>query len=518
MIRVLWFFIGLVLIASAAAWLADRPGDIVVDWQGWRIETSVAAGAVAFAVLLAAGAIGYHAWLQLWHSPQAIGRWRRDGRRRKGETALFSGMTALAAGEGDEARKLGRRALALLDESPLALMLSAQAAQQAGDTLEAARLYNRMLGEPETEFLGVRGLLVQALQAGDTQAALRHARRAQALRPGSPWVQNLLFDLQSAAGLWHEAQATLEDASRHKVVDKATGRRRKALTLYAQARDADTAGGTDKAAALARDAHALAPDFVPAALLSARHYQANDETGKAARVIEACWRKSPHPDLAALYLALNPRDEAPRRVRRIARLDRLNAGHREGHVALAGVLANARRWHEAHTHLNKALAAREERRLFRLMAKVEEGEHGAAAAGSWLQKMAAAPADDAWVCGGCGAVASAWTPHCDACGRFDSLAWGPPPRPHTGAPAGALPAAASEPMTETEGGGDGGAGSPAALARLSEAVPEDDAPSPALPAVRPESQREVQSVAQDTGSSLAPAAGSEIVDASPPKA
>ena len=480
MIRVLWWFVGLALVASAAAWLADRPGDIVVDWQGWRIETSVAAGAVAFAVLLAAGALAYRGWIWLRRGPRTIGRARRDSRRRRGEIALFGGMTALAAGEGDEALKLGRRAQALLGDSPLPLMLSAQAAQQAGNTLEAARLYKRMLDTPDTEFLGVRGLLVQALRSGDTQAALRHARRAQALRPASPWVQNLLFDLQSAAGLWHEAQATLEDASRRKVFDKSTGRRRKALTLFAQARDADAAGEAEKAAVLARDAHALSPDFVPAALLAARHYQADGETGKAARVIEASWRTSPHPELAALYLALHPGDDPARRVRRIARLDRLNAGHREGHVALAGVLIAARRWHEAHGHLDKALAGREERRLCRLMAQVEEGEHGPASAGAWLQRMSSAPPDDTWVCRGCGTPVPVWSPHCAQCGRFDSLAWGAPPEPR--------PAAA-----------EGNGGSPAALARLSGTLPDATAdPALRLPALQEE--------------------GGDIVDASPPKA
>lgn len=475
MIRVLWLFVGLALIASALAWLADRPGNIVVDWQGWRIETSVAAGAVAFAVMLAVGALAYRGWLWLRRSPRALGRARQDSRHRRGEIALYGGMTALAAGEGGEALRLGRRAEAFLGDSPLALMLSAQAAQQAGNAMEAARLYKRMLDQPETEFLGARGLLMQALRAGDSQAALRHARRAQGLRPASPWVQNLLFDLQSAAGLWHEAQATLEDASRRKVLDKATGRRRKALTLYAQAQDAEAAGETETATVLARDAHALAPDFVPGAVLAARHYQADGQTAKAARVIEACWRKAPQPELAALYLALNRSDDPARQVRRIQRLDRLNAGHREGHVALAGVLAAARRWHDAHAHLDTALAERGERRLYRLMATVEEGEHGPAVAGSWLEKMAAAPPDDAWTCRGCGTVAPAWSPHCGHCGRFDSLVWGPPPEL----------AAGSAVVAVDKEAGDGGTS--AVLARLSQSLPDDSDPAVTLPALQGDS-------------------------------
>ncbi len=487
MTRALRWFVGLALVASISAWLADRPGNIVVDWQGWRVETSVAAGAIAFAALLAAGALAYRGWLWLRRGPRAIGRARRDRRRRRGEAVLSGGMTALAAGESDEALKLGRRAASLLDESPLPLMLSAQAAQQAGDTSEAARLYRRMLDAPDTEFLGARGLLMQALRSGDTRTALRHARRAHALRPASPWVQNLLFDLQSAAGLWREALVTLDDASRRKVFDKPTGRRRKALTLFAQARDVDAAGDTETAAALARDAHALSPEFVPAAMLAARHYQADGETGKAVRVIETSWRKSPHPELAALYLALHPEDDPARRVRRMARLDRLHAGHREGRVALAGALITARRWREARGHLDKALAEREERRLFRLMARVEEGEHGSAATGMWLQRASSAPPDDTWVCQGCGGPAADWFLHCERCGRFDSLVWGVTPEP----PSGAAVVAA---------GANGNGGSPAALARLSETLRDSADPARAPLAI------------QGRGG------GGDVVDPSPPRA
>ena len=52
--RVLWF---LGLIAAAAtimAWLLDRPGSASLEWQGYRIETSVALLATVMAVIAAA--------------------------------------------------------------------------------------------------------------------------------------------------------------------------------------------------------------------------------------------------------------------------------------------------------------------------------------------------------------------------------------------------------------------------------------------------------------------------------
>ena len=52
MIRVAVFLIALALIASGFAWFADRPGDLVLTWMGYRIETSLMVALVALLVLV----------------------------------------------------------------------------------------------------------------------------------------------------------------------------------------------------------------------------------------------------------------------------------------------------------------------------------------------------------------------------------------------------------------------------------------------------------------------------------
>ena len=57
MIRIVLFLLVIGALSLGAAWLADRPGDVVIIWQGLRIKTSVmvlgAGLLVALAVLLA---------------------------------------------------------------------------------------------------------------------------------------------------------------------------------------------------------------------------------------------------------------------------------------------------------------------------------------------------------------------------------------------------------------------------------------------------------------------------------
>ena len=60
----------------------------------------------------------------------------------------------------------------------------------------------------------------------------------------------------------------------------------------------------------------------------------------------------------------------------------------------------------------------------RLMAALEDQEFdNTEAARHWLDKAASAPPDEAWNCSECGSPANAWTPSCDHCNAFDSLAW-----------------------------------------------------------------------------------------------
>ena len=98
--------------------------------------------------------------------------------------------------------------------------------------------------------------------------------------------------------------------------------RRRAVLLTAQAQAAeDTAA--DKALELAREAHRLAPDLVPAAAIAGRMLAAQGNTPRAARVLLRTWRLSPHPDLAAAYAYARPGDSPRDRLNRVRHLARL---------------------------------------------------------------------------------------------------------------------------------------------------------------------------------------------------
>ena len=466
MVRATLALILAAVFAAAVAWLADHAGSVTLHWQDTRIDTSIAVLVTAVALFAAATALLWQLWRGLMRAPRSFARYRRERRRLKGYKALTQGMVAVAAGDAREAQRQARRADVLLNEPPLTMLLSAQAAQLNGDEAAAERYFRTMLERRETEFLGLRGLIMQASKKGDTAGALALARRAKGLRPETGWVLATLYELEVQAGAWREAEETARLAQRSGTMTSAEGARKRALAFYGESELAAKAGKPEAALASARKALRLAPAFLQATLAAAELLGQQGKRRRAERVLEAAWVNAPHPGLVEPYLALAGEAEPLARLMRVQRLVARRPAHRESWRALAEAALAARIWGEARRALEclrREEGARESAGVCRLWARLEEGEHGdAAAARDWLARAAAAEPEAQWVCARCGAAHGAWAPFCSTCSTYDALAWR--------SPSHAVPLPT---------GGAGQAGGPAPPAAAAAAALAREAPRPA---------------------------------------
>jgi HemY protein len=429
MIRSIFLFALITLAVVAAVTLADYPGRVSVDWQGWRIDLSVGVLVLLVALIVVVAVVVSRFWGAIRRAPGRFLDMRRSGRRDRGYKALTQGMVAVAAGDVGEARRWARKADALLDDPPLTMLLSAQAAQLGGEEAAARRYFEAMLDHPDTAFLGVRGLLMQSIKTGDKVEALRLAERAYKLRPETGWVVDQLFELQVESGLWSEANEIIASAIRRKTLPASRARRRRAAVLVEHSRVAEAEGDADTAFSRAGEAHNLDPTLVPATLALARLYKARDRAAKAERLVEEAWARAPNPELAAMYGEIISDTDPLARVKKFQRLFSFRPDHPESHIALAEMSLAARLWGEARKHLKAAAGTAPTARVCRLMAELDENENGdIEASRKWLARATTAAPDEAWVCNDCGAVAGAWTALCGNCGSFGSLAWQAPPR------------------------------------------------------------------------------------------
>ncbi len=432
-VRGLFAFAALAIVAGVAAWFAENPGQVSIVWRNYRIDTSVGILAGAAGVLAIVSALLYRLWRWLWTLTRASRAARGQRRLREGFTALTKGFVAVAAGDAEEAKRLTRRAHALLREPALTHLLAAQAAQLDGDDAAARRYFTELLEAPTTEFLGVRGLLTLAEQEGDADAAMRLAQRAEALRPKVPWVHEKLFGLEVEAGHWAAAERTIRDALKHKTLDPAEGKRRRAVVLLEQSRRAEAEDERAEAIKLARRALDDAPELTPAAIRLANLLHQGGEDRRARKVVEEAWKRSPHPALARLYGALagasGEDGDAMKQLKAVEKLAQMWPDDPASHLALGWASLEARLWGQARRRLQAAASDKPTATVCRLMAALEEAENGdTPEARAWYARAAEAEPDPGWVCGGCGAVADDWSAVCANCGAFDKLSWGIPPR------------------------------------------------------------------------------------------
>ena len=421
MIRIVLYLLGVAAVAAGMSWLADRPGSMVINWEGYEVETSVFRAVVLLALILATTLFAWSLLRQLWSSPAMLGRFFMRRRQERGLDALSSGLIAIGAGDRALATRFAMQARKSLPNEPLTHLLRAQAAQLSGDRGTSRRIFEAMLGQPDTEQLGLRGLFLEAEREGEVEAARQFAERALRTNPRLGWPTEALFELQCREGQWEGALATLASARRHGHLDKSAADRRRAVLLTARAQELEDTNG-NRALELASEAHNLAPDLVPAAAISGRQLASRGATPKAAKIIERTWKLTPQPELALVYAFARPGDSPRDRLERIKRLARLAPHSPEGGIALATAAIEAREWSEARQALEPLLGDGLSQRVCTLMARIEGEEHNdAGRVREWLARAVDAARDPAWTADGI--VSERWAPVSPVTGALDAYQW-----------------------------------------------------------------------------------------------
>jgi len=442
-IRVVIFLVVIGLLAFGAVWLEDRPGEVMITWLGYRIETSVMDLAMGVLALVVVAVLLWSGIRALIRSPGLVGSHLRARRGARGYRAVSQGLVAVGSGDAVAARKFMDEANRVAPGEPLTLLLQAQTAQLCGDRAGAARSFELMAGRDDTRLLGLHGLFVEARRRNDPAAALLHAEEAARHNSVPGWAGHALLEFRCIAGDWSGALQRLDHNIKSKLLEKGIYQRQRAVLLTAQA-VAVQDGDRDRAKDLALEATKLAPGLVPAAALAGRLFAEAGDTRKAGRIIEAAWRINPHPDLADAYAHLRLGDSARERLARIESLAAKAPGNVEAALAVARAALDAQEFVIARRALAPLIAA-PSRRVATLMAELEQKQHGdEGRAREWMKRALHARRDPAWTADGF--VSERWMPVSPVTGRLDAFEWKDPLA--GGDQAGALIEAAETPAVE----------------------------------------------------------------------
>jgi HemY protein len=420
MIRVIFYLILVAALAFGAVWLADRPGEVAITWQGTRIDTSVLVLIAAVAAVVVAAVILWSILRAIVRAPGTIARYRRYRRGVRGYLAVSQGLIAVGSGDARAAKRFTAEAARIAPREPLTLLLSAQNAQLSGDHDTAVATFQEMASRDDTRVLGLHGLFVEAQRRNDHAAALTYAEEAARHASVPVWAAQAVLEFRCVAGDWSGALDRLDRNLKSRLIDRRTYRRQRAVLLTAQA-IAQT--DRERATALAREAAKLAPDLVPAAALAARLLGEAGERRKAARILERAWHANPHPDLADAYVALRPGDSARQRLSRVEALAAKGPADAEAALVVAQAALDAKEFAAARTALAPYTAA-PRKRVAALMAELEMAQGDEGRAREWMARALNARRDPAWTADAF--VSDHWLPISPVSGRLDAFEWKDP--------------------------------------------------------------------------------------------
>lgn len=434
LLKIVAFFAVVLALALGAIHLSKTGQVLHLEYGGQEIALTPLKAVVALLVLLVLTWVALKllglllAFVRFIAGDEtAISRYFDRSREKKGYQALGDAVLAIASGEGKLAQDKAARAEKYLQHTHITSLLSAQAAEVAGDKNRANQIYRQLLDDDRTRFVGIRGLMRQKLEDGDTATALLLAQKAYALKPRHKEIQNTLLELEMREGDWKGARKMLKEKQRQGEIPKDVQIRRDAVLALQEASDVLAKGTSISAREAAISAAKASPDLIPAAVLAARSYIAQNDARNAARLLEKTWSVRPHPDVAAAYAEIEPNETPTQRLSRFNRLIERNPNDEESRLLKAELLLTAEDFPGARRALGDLAETHPTVRTLSIMAAVERGE-GAddSVVRGWLARALTASRGPQWCCDQCQNIMTDWAPVCDNCGGFDTLSWREP--------------------------------------------------------------------------------------------
>lgn len=423
MVRVISFIAAVFVLGLGFAWLADRPGDLVLTWSGMRYEVSLMVAVAALVAIVALVMLAWWVVSAIIRSPGSLRRHFRARKRDRGYQSLSTGLIAAGAGDAGQARAMARQARKLLnvDVEPLFKLLDAQTAMLEGDAVEARARFEAMLDDPETRLLGLRGLYLEAQRVGARDAAKHYAERASEIAPRLEWAANAALGHKTAEGDWDGALKLLDGLTAGRKIDRDAARRDRAALLAAKAMsmmDVDPMAAKNAAT----EAHRLQPDLVPAATAAAQALFRQGDVRRGSKILEATWRLGPHPDVAAAYVRARAGDSAQDRLKRARHLFSLRPNHPDASLALAQAELDAGDFREARELAMSVVRSAPRESAYLVLADIEEAETGdQGKVRQWMSRALKAPRDPAWTADGY--VSDRWLPVSPVTGRLNAFEW-----------------------------------------------------------------------------------------------
>ena len=431
MLQLIWFLLKIGLLVAGAIWLAQRPGQIDVQWQDYEITIHFGFFLLIFFVLLllTIGMTRLSSFLIGLPGKRKLKKTIKNNE--KGMEALTLSLSSAAAGDYGYAQYQAERALKLLPGSqPLPLLLQAGAQRKQGQYDKADETLKEMLSHPEGAVLAARALIGNAVEQNNIVNALSYARTAERDYKGKDngWLLETLYELEAKASNWLVAEESLNKALKKKAVSKEKAAQDYVAIATARVRELIPNGDEKTAQKMLKSILKKDPAFEPAISLQFDIYLEQGKGRAATNLLKKAWKTDPQSRFVDMWikagLLFGKKDDDLEWLRK---LTKQNPRHLESYIALAENNLRGARHDDVKINLDAALEIARQRRIFKLLIELaEKTDSSEATIRHYIEEMADADADPTWVCKKTGRTYERWAPVALPHGGFNTMIWKSP--------------------------------------------------------------------------------------------
>ena len=404
MIKILKFFLVILIFVLPITWISNFPGEVRILWKNYFIETNVISLAIFILIFTLIIISSYIFYTKIKNIPKSFLSKKKERYSLLGNKALTNLTKALALEDRTEIDQNARKIKKFYGNTILPGFLLTQSALINND-FERAKKYLKLLQrEPEGKLIALRGLIKIAIKENKKEDAKIYLKQAKTIEPNNLWILDKLSILLAKSEKWQEAAKILENRG----IKDSDMQNNRAVFLM-------------KSGASPSDVWNVSDNIIPAALNAIEFHLNNDDENKAFEIIKKSWKKLQYVKMIELFMTKDVDDVkiALRRFKLVLKALKSNLSSDETKFGMAIAAFHSSLWGETKKYLDKISKKNWDSRIIELWNDLSKNTKRIKIP-DFPDDLASAPR---WVCNNCGHETDEWKASCEECKEVGKIFW-----------------------------------------------------------------------------------------------
>ena len=423
MIKYTLLFILLIFTGYLTTFVTNEPGEILIEWHGWLVETSVSS--LIFIILLSFIIIYllFKFIFFLIKFPNSIQNKLKHNRQKKGLSYIYSGISALSMDEKNLAELHFNRSKRLIKTDPLKLLLQIETSKNSENLKNKEVVLKKMLNYPETQLYALKKLINYSIANNEYDKANKLTKLIPKNKDTPLWFYEKLLLANILNNNFTEILSIIKLMTRYKKIS--TNKKRKLLgkIYYSKHLKNKTEGNFNLALKDLSTCLKYVPDFSPGIASKAfLLHEKNSEKG--IKYAEAMWKRNANPDLVNFFLEIFKNYTALKMLNYMNDISNSNNLNHYNNYILSKLAVKAKAWEKAQKHIQMIPEKKWTKNNYNLMSQIDRlGNGNIKMSNLWIEKAERADKDYSWGCMSCSFFSEKWSLLCPKCLSVDSLKW-----------------------------------------------------------------------------------------------